>query len=148
MDVSSLYTNIPIQDGLDSMKETFDDFFDPSVNKFHQDYLLRLLEILLSNNIFEFDGKLFIQRIGAAMGSPPIPTYANTFMAKRLDKSIFKIIELISKNENISLELFKRFLDDLFFIFIGNTKSLHKILEEINLIHPSIKFTMKHTFIN
>ena len=27
-------------------------------------------------------------------------------------------------------------------------KSLHKILEEINLIHPSIKFTMKHTFIN
>ena len=35
-----------------------------------------------------------------------------------------------------------------FFIFIGNTKSLHKILEEINLIHPSIKFTMKHTFIN
>ena len=124
MDVSSIYTNIPIQDGLDSMKDTFDDFFDPSVNKFHQDYLLRLLEILLSNNIFEFDGKLFIQRIGAAMGSPPIPTYANTFMAQRLDKSISRIIELISKNENISLELLKRFLDDLFFYFYRKYKIL------------------------
>ena len=60
MDVSSLYTNIPIQDGLDSMKVTFDDFFDPTVNKFHQDYLLRLLEILLNSNIFEFDGKIYI----------------------------------------------------------------------------------------
>ena len=40
---------------------------------------------------------------------------------------------------------FKRFLDDLFFIFFSDTTMLHKVFEEINKIHPFIKFTMKHT---
>ena len=99
-------------------------------------------------NIFEFNGQLYKQLIGAAMGSAPIPAYANIFMARKLDKVIIEIIEQMSQTENILLEVFKRFLDDLFFIFIGNMKVLHKILDLINLIHPSIKFTMKHTFIN
>lgn len=39
----------------------------------------------------------------------------------------------------------KIFLDDLFSIFIGTTKKLHNFFEEINQIHPNIKFTMDHT---
>ena len=48
------------------------------------------------------------------MGIPPIPTYANIFMARKLDKVIIKIIEQISQMENISLGTFKRFLDYFF----------------------------------
>mgnify|MGYP001366087863 CR=1 FL=1 len=36
-------------------------------------------------------------------------------------------------------------LDDIFMIFVGRTKTLHKLLDEINKIHPSIKLTMSHT---
>ena len=39
----------------------------------------------------------------------------------------------------------KRFLDDIFIIFIGSIAKLHSFLSEINSIHPSIKFTMSHT---
>ena len=43
--------------------------------------------------------------------------------------------------------MLKRFLDDIFSIFLGTTKDLHKLLEEIKKIHKSIKFTMNHTTI-
>ena len=81
------------------------------------------------------------------MGSSPIPNYANNFMAKCVDNYIFSIIENISTQENISLKLFKRFLDDLIFIITGESKTLHRILAEINKIHPSIKLSMNHTTI-
>ena len=38
-----------------------------------------------------------------------------------------------------------RFLDDYFLIFNGTTKDLHRLLEEINLVHPTIKLTLNHT---
>ena len=38
-----------------------------------------------------------------------------------------------------------RFQDDLISIFLGSTKSLHRLWEEMNKIHPSVKFTMQHT---
>ena len=41
--------------------------------------------------------------------------------------------------------MFKFFLDDLFFIFEGSTRSFHDLMEEINNIHPNIKFTYQHT---
>ena len=41
--------------------------------------------------------------------------------------------------------MLKRFLDDLFFIFTGTTIELHKLLSEMNQIHPDIKFTSTHT---
>ena len=44
-----------------------------------------------------------------------------------------------------SLKFFKRYLDDLFSIFIGTTKTLHKFQEELNQIHPTIKFIINHT---
>ena len=39
----------------------------------------------------------------------------------------------------------KRFLDNLFQIYKGTTKNLHKIYEEINQIHSSLPFTMEYT---
>ena len=39
----------------------------------------------------------------------------------------------------------KRFLDDILKIFVGTTEKLHMFFNEINNMHPSIKFTMSHT---
>ena len=39
----------------------------------------------------------------------------------------------------------KRFLDDIFKIFVGSSKQLHRFFDEIITIHPTIKFTMRHT---
>ena len=74
------------------------------------------------------------------MGSRPIPPYADIFMAQQIDP---KFTSLANKFGN--LKFFKRYLDDLFSIFIGTTKTLHKFQEELNEIHPTMKFTINHT---
>ena len=78
------------------------------------------------------------------MGSRPVPSYANTFMA-RIDKEIQKLSKKYNIDSIEAIQLFKRFLDDFFFLFVGSTKSLHLLLEEANKINPTIQFTMTHT---
>ena len=81
----------------------------------------------------------------AAMGSKPIPSYANNFMAKTIDPGIKKLAEKYNKDGQEALALLKRFLDDYFSIFIGTTKMLHQLFEQMNQIHPSIWLNMNHT---
>ena len=93
---------------------------------------------ILTNNIFVFHDALWKQNIGAAMGSRPVPSYANNFMSK-LDK----IIKALEGAEDI--KLLKRFLDDCFLICVGPTRDLHALFKRINECHPTMKFTMNHS---
>ena len=113
-------------------------------NSDFKDFLLRMLEIVLKYNIFEFNKDLYIQLIGTAMGSRPAPSYANIFMANKIDQKISELATRINNGEN-PLLFFKRFLDDIFLVYTGCLKKLHLFLSELNNIHPSIKFTMTHT---
>ena len=98
------------------------------------------MEIIICNNIFEFNEIFLKLNIGAAMGSRPIPLFAKIVMAK-ID-SLIRSLD-ISKAK----ALFKRFLDDLFFLFIGSTKELHELFNKINNLHPTNRFTMNHTML-
>ena len=145
MDVSAVYTNIPQSEGIECVREALNEVKN---KKIPTEFIIRLLDITLKENIFEFNEELFKQIIGTAMGSKPAPSYANLFMARRIDNIIFAIIKLFENNEILSSIFFKRFLDDLIFIFTGSTKALHQFLEAVNQIHPNIKFTMQHTSIH
>ena len=102
------------------------------------EYIVKLMDIILHNNIFTFHDALWKQEVGAAMGSRPIPPYANIFLARTLDR-------IMKKLANKDFQMLKRFLDDYFTIFLGSTKELHKLLEEINKTYPTIKLTINHT---
>ena len=64
-------------------------------------------------------------------------------MAKKVDKQISTEANKLGEQT-----LLKRFLDDLFSLFFGTTKNLHKLLDKINFINPNIKFTMEHTSVD
>ena len=81
------------------------------------------------------------------MGSKPSPPYSDIFMAEKNDKLIVSLALKFSETNTSSLLLLKRFLDDLFLIFFGSTKSLHRFHDAINTIHPNIKFILTHTSI-
>ena len=66
-------------------------------------------------------------------------------MSQRIDGQIREAAEKYGQNGKSALKLLKRFLDDIFQIFIGTTKQLHEFFEDINKIHPTLKFTLSHT---
>ena len=110
---------------------------------FPKEFLTSFLELTLKYNIFEFNSELFLQQIGTAMGIRPAPSYANLFMAK-IDKLAQKLASMFGEGIH-PIKMWKRFLDDIFLIWTGTLENLHKFIEDLNKIHPTIKFTMNHT---
>ena len=68
-------------------------------------------------------------------------------MARVIDQ---KILDLASQlnNGNSPIKFLKRFLDDIFMLYTGSLENLHYFLDELNKLHPTIKFTMCHTLPN
>ena len=82
VDVKSLYTNIPNDQGIEACYEAWlqQELGDPQHPP--AEVLRYLLEIVLKLNAFEFNQKYYLQKFGTAMGSKLAPAYANTFMGK------------------------------------------------------------------
>ena len=140
IDVTGLYTHIPRDEGIQATREALDRRMDKAVPT---DFIVTLLELLSKWNIFEFNGKLYQQLEGTAMGQTHAPDYADIFMAV-MDKLILEAAALHGEGV-FPIRLMKRFRDDLFFIFTGSLDKLHGFLADINNIHENIKFTMSHT---
>ena len=80
LDVTSLYTNIPHSEGIQSIKEMLAMHKPPDTLP-HNSYIIELLELVFTNNHFEFNGEFYHQLSGTAMGTKLSPSYANLFMA-------------------------------------------------------------------
>jgi peptide-methionine (R)-S-oxide reductase len=141
VDVSALYTNIKHEEGVQVLKS----FLELRKDKLEVpvDFLTNLMEKVLSLNIFEFDNMLYRQAIGTAMGTPCAVSYANIFMSK-IDSLLLDLGKSLN-NDSSPLLAFKRFIDDIFFIFCGNVEQLELFLSQINQIHPTIKFTAQYS---
>ena len=62
-----------------------------------------LIDIVLQNNVFEFNDKHYLQKQGTAMGTKMAPSYANLFMGK-----IEKQLQNLGKPH---IHTWKRFMD-------------------------------------
>ena len=79
MDVRSLYTNIPNEEGKQAIKDFFrarsrpgDDMLSKVINV--------LLTLILTLNNFIFNGENYIQTNGCSMGTKCAPSYASLYM--------------------------------------------------------------------
>ena len=134
MDVVGLYPNIPHGEGLASLPR----FLETRDNKqISRDTLTELAEVVLKNNIFEFDEKTFKQKRGTAIGTKFAPPYAILFMTDFEQK----MLEKFEKKTMISW----RYIDDIFFIWKHVEESLKIFIEQINIFHSTIKFTAEYS---
>ena len=129
LDVTSLYTNIPLEESLDIMET---EFFPKTNCGIPIEYLRRMLELVLKCNNFKFNRKHFLQINGTAMGTRVAPTYANLFMSHFEEKYIYR---------NSKPRIWLRFIDDIWGIYTGDRNSFDGFVEEINSVHSSIKFS-------
>ena len=83
-DVTSLFTKyVPLQEPIENIAEKA--LLDNWVNVTHnlnitKPDLVQLLEVITTNQLFQFDGKLYEQIDGVAMGSPLGPLMGNAFL--------------------------------------------------------------------
>ena len=127
-DVSSLYTNVPVQEAIDvcadllySGKHEF-----PPVSK---DTFKELVRLCTCNVVMKTHDGFYRQTDGLAMGSPPAPLIANGWLSQ-YDPQI---------RENA--KLYDRYMDDIL-RSIKRTEVRQK-LAEINSYHPYLKFTIE-----
>ena len=131
LDVESLYSNIPIQQGLTSVKKALSEH--PSKGRL-DNYLLTLLEITLLRNDFQFDNKTFLQIKGTAMGKKYAPSFANIFMHYWEQHAL--------STTHFTPFFWKRYIDDIFGIWQHSETQLHNFLQHLNSINPNIKVTL------
>ena len=79
LDVFSLYTNIPHNEGIDACRYFLNTRQDSSIPAQNICYLIRMI---LTMNNFSFNNEHYLQKHGTAMGTRMAPSYANSFMGK------------------------------------------------------------------
>ena len=115
MDVTSLYTNIPQEEGINILCKTYETFHlnKPPIPNLH---LRDMLGLILKENSFH----VYLQTHGTAMGTKMAVSFANIFMAtvetEIINRSHFKPLT------------WKRYIDDVFSLWNINNKKFTKTL--------------------
>ncbi len=125
-DVTSLYPNIPIELGVQTVTKVLEDlhYFTSS----HLKFLMTLLTWVLTENYCTFDATIYHQQEGTAMGTPTAVTYANLFLYG-IENS------LILKHKP---SYYKRYIDDIYSVFDNNVTA-NNYITDFNMMIPSIK---------
>ena len=92
-----------------------------------------MTEFALKNNLFEFNSRFSKQISGKAIGTKFAPTYTCIF--------IDCIETEFLKSQEIKPWLWKRLVDDIFFIWIDTEENFDKFLEDLNKFHHNLRFT-------
>ena len=129
MDVKSLYTNIPNDEGIRASRT----FLSRAGKAVLIPVIVKFLWLILTLNNFVFNGINYIQTNGASMGTKCAPNYANLFMAHFEETYIYPRI----KGKSL---LYLRYIDDIFLIWKGSRLELVNFINEINSVHKTIKF--------
>ena len=129
-DVTALYTNMRFQRTMEVVARTLS--LLPSPRR-PDNYLLKLLELTMTRNDFEFNGNYYLQTCGMAMGKTYAPALADLYMIE-IDNKV--------KEYHIPVDTYFRFLDDLFFIWEGSEENLLSFRNYLNSIIPGISITL------
>ena len=131
-DISALYTNMHFDRTIECVKKAFNEHPDPNRP---DKGLIKLLEISLKNNDFNFNGEYFLQVLGTAMGKRFAPGLANLYLLELDDQAI--------NNFPIHPILFIRYLDDIFFIWPDSEETLKNFENFLNNLIPDIKINFE-----
>ena len=144
-DIKALYPSIPTELGLKALEYWIDKHGSEVINpKYTKEFILELSEFVLNNNFFEFDGKMFQQVIGTAMGSIFAPTYAQLTVGYLEETKLYPMIlsKFDPETAKDIIEHFYRFMDDGTTLFPFNVDE-EVFLNLINSMHPSLQYTME-----
>ena len=120
----------PHGEGLEAMRKALGIRQNPSIST---ESLVSLGKLILDSNVFEFNGKVYKQKLGTAIGKKFAPAYANLFMSS-LEEDVLNSCE-------VKPWIWYRYIDDVFFIWTHGEEKLYSFVEYTNSYYQAIKFT-------
>ena len=126
-DVRSLYTNVPILEGISRVQRAFVSHPDPTRP---DSVILDLLRQCLLHNDFVFDNRLWLQLKGVAMGKAFGGAFACLYLAE-WEADVF--------TGAFTPRLFVRFQDDIFMIWDHGEAELRRFHARLNGFDPHIQ---------
>lgn len=139
MDVSSLYTNIPILEGTDWVCDYYQETLplwnltNSNCIPVDKNTLHKLIIFILENCTFDFNENKFKQLFGTTMGARFSVKFANIYMYQWLRK-------FVGVYTGCKPEFLARLIDDIFTLWDHGVEALNDFITYLNNCHPSIKF--------
>ena len=136
-DVKSMFPSISKSVGLEQCKKHLDKRLDPL---FSTQCILEAIEITLDHNLTEFEGVMYKQIKGTAMGPKNACIYADVAM-----NSIDEMVNDGEWDSNFRPLLWARFRDDIYIPWTHGLEMLNRFHEFLNSRLPGIEFTKEHS---
>lgn len=140
MDVTSLYTNIPHEEGAKWVSQYYTntlkywDKYNIQLKPVTGEILEELILFILKNCTFEFNNDCYKQNFGTTMGANFSVRFANIYMFMFYTK-------FLASYEGPIPNLFSRYIDDIFGTWQLNMDDWQRYFNTLNNFHNSIKFT-------
>ena len=131
LDVTSLFTNIPRDLVLSIIKKKWR--FISAYTSLSQDLFCKLINFLFDSSYFSFNGRVYQQLDGSAMGNPASPVLANLVMNELLLDVLHKL--------PFDLPFIKLYVDDT--LLACPVDRVSQLLGYFNDFHNKINFTME-----
>ncbi|KAM5171926.1 LOW QUALITY PROTEIN: DNA-directed RNA polymerase III subunit RPC2 [Mantella aurantiaca] len=125
IDVESLYTSIPHETGIGAIKEWLE--LRHLINGPENEFIIQLLELVLLNNYFMFDGQFFKQIRGVAMGASCAPVFACLYLGWWERKVVYPSPEYIQQ-----VAMWVRYVDDVLVAWRGTAQQLEEFMIRLN----------------
>ena len=88
------------------------------------EYLVKVTELVLHSNVFEWDGHLYQQLFGTSIGTPLAPPYSGLYMGE-LERSAMDEWAVLNPEQSYQLQRFKRMIDDVWGLWTGSMDRLY-----------------------
>lgn len=143
LDVVSLYTNIPHEEGARWVSDFYEETLplwnhtSPDITPVDKNIIYEMILLILKNTTFSFDNQFYCQNYGTTMGAIFSVKFANIYMHKWFE-------HFIPQYTGVKPPFLARLVDDCFGIYDGSKDAFLKFLNFLNNCHPSIKF--EYTF--
>ncbi len=130
MDVKGLFTNIPNEEGLKALKF----FLEKEELQVPIDCILRLSELMLTLNCFEFNGEFYTQVSGTMMGSP----FSVNYSCLALSDQEELLFGTYSGDKPL---MYLIYIDDIFGVSSMSRNHLDQFVNFLGNFSPALKYT-------
>lgn len=134
LDVVSLFTNVPVDFALESIRLRWEEIGEHT--KLDEESFTEMVKIVLDSTYFQYKGKFYKQKFGIPMGSPISPVVANIVL-ERIEKDALEKL----RTRGIVPRFFKRYVDDC--LLCARKEEVEAILNVFNGFHQRLQFTVE-----